>query len=63
MRGSRFLIITFIVLTASREEKAELPLQRKGISHNHVDLPPLVSTDTTRVCIPICNSEVPFAAF
>jgi hypothetical protein len=27
MRGSLFQIITFIVLTASQEEKAELPLQ------------------------------------
>jgi hypothetical protein len=27
MRGSIFLIITFIVQTASRKEKAELPLQ------------------------------------
>jgi hypothetical protein len=35
---------------------------RKGISHNHVDLPPLVSVEATEVCIPIGNSEVLFAA-
>jgi hypothetical protein len=31
---------------------------RKGIPHNHVDLPPLVSVDTTGVFIPIGNSAV-----
>jgi hypothetical protein len=31
---------------------------RKGIPHNHVNLLPLVSIETTGVCIPICNSEV-----
>jgi hypothetical protein len=31
---------------------------RKGIFHNHVDLPPLVSVEATGVCIPIGNSEV-----
>jgi hypothetical protein len=31
---------------------------RKGIPHNHVDLPPLVSVEVTGVCIPIGNSEV-----
>jgi hypothetical protein len=35
---------------------------RKGIPHNHVDLPPLVSVEATGVCIPIGNSEVLFAA-
>jgi hypothetical protein len=35
---------------------------RKGIPHNHVDLPPLVSAEATGVCIPIGNSEVLFAA-
>jgi hypothetical protein len=29
---------------------------RKGISHNHVDLPSLVSIEATGVCIPIGNS-------
>jgi hypothetical protein len=34
MMGSLFQIIIFIGLTASREEKAELPLQlEKGIPH------------------------------
>jgi hypothetical protein len=36
---------------------------RKSIPHNHVDLPPLVSTDATEGCIPIGNSEVLLAAF
>jgi hypothetical protein len=35
---------------------------RKGIPHNHVYLPPLVSTEATGVCIPIDNSEVLLAA-
>jgi hypothetical protein len=30
---------------------------RKGIPHNHVDLPPLVSVEATGVCIPIGNSD------
>jgi hypothetical protein len=35
---------------------------RKGIPHNLVDLPPLVSVEVTGVCIPIGNSEVLLAA-
>jgi exonuclease III len=35
---------------------------RKGIPYNHVDLPPLVSTEATGVCIPIGNSEILLAA-
>jgi hypothetical protein len=35
---------------------------RKGIPHNHVDLPPLISVEATGVCIPIGNSEVLLAA-
>jgi hypothetical protein len=35
---------------------------RKCILHNHVHLPPLVSTEATRLCIPIGNSEVLLAA-
>jgi hypothetical protein len=31
---------------------------RKGIPHNHVDLPPLVSIKASGVCIPIGNSEL-----
>jgi hypothetical protein len=31
---------------------------RKGITHNHVNLPPLVSVEATGICIPIGNSEV-----
>jgi hypothetical protein len=31
---------------------------RKGIPHNHVDLPPLVSTKATGVWIPTANTEV-----
>jgi hypothetical protein len=31
---------------------------RKGISHNHVDLPPLVSVEVTGVCIPLGNDVV-----
>jgi hypothetical protein len=35
---------------------------RKGIPHNHVDLPPLVPVEATGVCIPISNSEVLLAS-
>jgi hypothetical protein len=35
---------------------------RKGIYHNDVDLPPLVSVEATRVCILIDSSEVLLAA-
>jgi hypothetical protein len=35
---------------------------RKGIPHNHVDLPSLVSVEATGVCIPLGNSEFLLAA-
>jgi exonuclease III len=35
---------------------------RKGIPHNHADLPLLNSIETTRVCIPTGNSEMLLAA-
>jgi hypothetical protein len=35
---------------------------RKGIPHNHVDLPSLISVEATGVCIPIGNSQVLLAA-
>jgi len=35
---------------------------RKGIPHNHVDLPPLASVETTEICIPVGNSEFVLAA-
>jgi hypothetical protein len=35
---------------------------RKGIPHNHVDLPPLVSTEVTGYCIQIGNNEVLLAS-
>jgi hypothetical protein len=35
---------------------------RKGIPHNHVDLPPLISVEATGVCVPIGKSEVLLAA-
>jgi hypothetical protein len=35
---------------------------RKGIPHNHADLPLLVSTEATGVCILVGNSEVLLAA-
>jgi hypothetical protein len=30
---------------------------RKSISHNHVDLPPLVSVEATGACVQMDNSE------
>jgi hypothetical protein len=35
---------------------------KKGIPHNHVDLPPLDSVEATGICIPIGNSQVLLAA-
>jgi hypothetical protein len=35
---------------------------RKGIPHNHLDLPPFVSVEVRGVCIPIGNSELLLAA-
>jgi hypothetical protein len=35
---------------------------RKGIRHNHADLPPLASIEVTEVCVPICNREMLLAA-
>jgi hypothetical protein len=35
---------------------------RKGIPHNHVDLPPLISVEATEVGIPVGNEEVLLAA-
>jgi hypothetical protein len=35
---------------------------RKGIPHNHVDLPPLVSVEATGIYIPIGNTEILLAA-
>jgi exonuclease III len=35
---------------------------RKGIPHNHVDLPPLVSIEARGVFLPIGNNEVLLAA-
>jgi hypothetical protein len=35
---------------------------RKGIPHNYVDLPPLLSIEATGICIPILNSEILLAA-
>jgi hypothetical protein len=37
-------------------------LVRKRILHNHVDLPPLFSIETTGMCIPFVNSELLLAA-
>jgi exonuclease III len=35
---------------------------RKGIPHNHVDLPPLITLEATGVCIPIGNRKLLLAA-
>jgi hypothetical protein len=35
---------------------------RKGIPHNHVDLPPFMSIEATGVCIPTGNSKILLAA-
>jgi hypothetical protein len=59
MRGSLFQIFTDRFL----ERKGGTAVAvKKGIFHNHVDLPPFVSIEARRVCIPIGNSEVLLAA-
>jgi hypothetical protein len=35
---------------------------KKGIPHTIADLPPLLSVEATRVCIPIGNTEMLLAA-
>jgi hypothetical protein len=63
MRGSIFLIITFIVPTASRGRKGGTAVAvREGVPHNHVDTLPVVSVEATGFCIPIGNSELLLAA-
>jgi hypothetical protein len=52
----RFFIPDYhIRRTASQGEKAAIP-------HNHVDLPPFVSTDATEGCMTTGNGEVLLAA-
>jgi hypothetical protein len=57
MRDSSSQITTFIGQTG-------LPAiaVRKGIPHNHVDLPHLVSIEATEICVPKGNCEVLLAA-
>jgi hypothetical protein len=53
----------FIEPNATQARKGGTAVEvRKGIAHNIVDLPPLVSAETTGVCIAIGNSEVLLAA-
>jgi hypothetical protein len=35
---------------------------RKGVTHNHVHLPPLLVTEPSGICVPIRNIEVLLAA-
>jgi hypothetical protein len=53
----------FIGLTAKTGIKAELPLQlRETFLHTCADLPPLLSVETTGVCIPTGNTGMFLAA-
>jgi hypothetical protein len=59
MKGSLFKIITFIGVRAFQEEKRRnCRCSEKRHSRNHVDLPPLLKKEATRVCIWIANSEM-----
>jgi hypothetical protein len=50
-------------LPLSEKEKGTANTVRKGIPHNHVDLPPpLISVEATRVCKYVGNDEVLLAA-
>jgi hypothetical protein len=62
MRGSLFQNTTFIEQSAPGQKRRNSLAVRKGIPHNHVDLPPLVSVEATGVCIPIGNSEILLAS-
>jgi hypothetical protein len=62
MRVSLFQITTFTEPTATWAEGGTATAVMKGIPHNHVDLPPLVSVEATGVCILIGYSEVLVAA-
>jgi hypothetical protein len=61
MRGSLFQITMLIILTTTWAGRTVTAV-RKGIPHNHVDLPPLVSAEVTGVCIPVVICEVLLAA-
>jgi hypothetical protein len=60
----RFFIPNFHFYRTDRYlgKKGRTDAVRKGIPHNHVDVPPLISTEATEVCIPIGNNEVLLAA-
>jgi hypothetical protein len=63
MRGSLFQIITIYRADCFPETKGGTAVSvRKGIPQNHVDLPSLVSNETTRVSVPIGISEMLLAA-
>jgi hypothetical protein len=62
MRGSIFKITIFIESIANRKKGVTAVAVRKGIPNMRVDLPPLVSVEATRVCIPIGNQEILLAA-
>jgi endonuclease/exonuclease/phosphatase family metal-dependent hydrolase len=58
----RFYIPNFHLYRTDRHPGGTAVAVRKGIPHNHVDLPPLISVEATGVCIPIGNSQVLLAA-
>jgi hypothetical protein len=63
MRGSLFQIIIDYQSDCFLGRKGGNAVAvRKAIPHNHVGLPPLVSTDATEGCIMTGNSEVLLAA-
>jgi hypothetical protein len=61
----RFFILNFHLYRTDRypgRKGGTAVAVRKGIPHNHVNLPTLVSVEVTGVCIPLAKSEVLLAA-
>jgi hypothetical protein len=59
MRGAFLQITTLIGLRTSQGKKTgRVFAERKGIPHNNVDLPPIVSIEASGNCIPIGKSDV-----
>jgi hypothetical protein len=61
----RFFVSNFHLYRTDRHpgrKRGTAVAVRRGVPHNHVELPPFVSVEATGACIPIGDSEVLFAS-
>jgi exonuclease III len=64
----RFYIPNYHILHVYRNDRQDRHKDgtavsvKKGIPHTYADLPPLLSVEATRVCIPIGHNEMLFAS-